>query len=90
MLPTGILCAAALLCHWQSAILCKHCYACQAQLTADAYVQFIAKTKEAVTATCCYTKRQLSWEIAEAGQKSKIEIQWDDITNLKVTPMVCY
>lgn len=49
--------------------------------------QFIAKTKDAVSATCCYTQRQLSWQLAEAGQKNKIELQWDDITSLRVTPM---
>ena len=51
-------------------------------------MQFIAKTKDAVSATCCYGRRQLSWQVAEAGQKNKIELQWDDITNLRVTPMV--
>ena len=51
-------------------------------------LQFIAKTKDAVSATCCYTQRQLSWQLAEAGQKNKIELQWDDITSLRVTPMV--
>lgn len=51
-------------------------------------LQFIAKTKGAVSATCCYTQRLLSWQVAEAGQKNKIELQWDDITSLKVTPMV--
>ena len=52
------------------------------------FLQFIAKTKDAVTATCCYTQRHLSWQVAEAGQKNKIELQWDDITSLRVTPMV--
>lgn len=51
-------------------------------------LQFIAKTKDAVSATCCYTQRQLSWQVVEAGQKNKIELQWDDITSLRVTPMV--
>ncbi|DBB01115.1 TPA: hypothetical protein ACH3X1_001006 [Trebouxia sp. C0004] len=49
--------------------------------------QFIAKTKEAVSATCCYTQRQLTWEVTEAGQRNKIELKWDDITSLRVTPM---
>lgn len=49
--------------------------------------QLIAKTKEAVIATCCYTRRQLNWEVSETGQKNKIELQWDDITSLRVTPM---
>ena len=57
-------------------------------LTYSFRLQFIAKTKEAVTTTCCYTRRQLSWEVAEAGQKNKVEVQWDDITSLRVTPMV--
>ncbi|KAL3141191.1 hypothetical protein ABBQ38_003532 [Trebouxia sp. C0009 RCD-2024] len=49
--------------------------------------QFIANTKDAVSATCCYAKRLLSWQVAEAGQKNKIELQWADITSLRVTPM---
>ncbi|KAL0047077.1 hypothetical protein WJX82_005763 [Trebouxia sp. C0006] len=49
--------------------------------------QFIAKTKEAVSATCCYTQRQLTWEVTESGQRNKVELKWDDITSLRVTPM---
>lgn len=51
-------------------------------------MQFIANTKDAVSATCCYAQRLLSWQVAEAGQKNKIELQWADITSLRVTPMV--
>lgn len=51
-------------------------------------LQFIAKTKEAVSATCCCTQRQLTWEVTESGQRNKIELKWDDITSLRVTPMV--
>lgn len=49
--------------------------------------QFIAKTKEAVSATCCCAQRQLTWEVTESGQRNKVELKWDNITSLRVTPM---
>lgn len=34
---------------------------------------------------CYFAKRKLVWEVLEGGLKSKIEIQWSDITGLKAT-----
>lgn len=64
-----------------------HCFTATASSHASD-LQFIAKTKEAVSATCCYSQRQLTWEVTESGQRNKIELKWDDITSLRVTPMV--
>lgn len=36
-------------------------------------------------AKCYFAKHKLVWEVLEGGLKSKIEIQWSDITALKVT-----
>ncbi|RRT78472.1 hypothetical protein B296_00001801 [Ensete ventricosum] len=36
-------------------------------------------------AKCYFAKRKLVWEILEGGLKSKIEIQWSDITTLRAT-----
>eukprot|EP00249_Psilotum_nudum_P018718 c26932_g1_i2 orf=1116-2855(+) len=38
-----------------------------------------------LVAKCYYAKRKLVWEVLENGLKSKIEIQWSDITALKAT-----
>lgn len=34
-------------------------------------------------AKCYFAKHKLVWEVLEQGLKSKIEIQWSDITGLK-------
>jgi len=34
---------------------------------------------------CYFAKRKLVWEVLEGGLKSKIEIQWSDITGIKAT-----
>lgn len=34
---------------------------------------------------CYFGKRKLVWEVLESGLKSKIEVQWSDITGLKAT-----
>lgn len=36
-----------------------------------------------LVAKCYYAKRKLVWEVLDNGLKSKIEIQWSDITGLK-------
>ena len=36
-------------------------------------------------AKCYFAKHKLVWEVLEGGLKSKIEVQWSDITALKVT-----
>ena len=66
----------------------KHCFTAAVSSRYASGLQFIAKTKEAVSATCCYTQRQLTWEVTESGQRNKVELKWDDITSLRVTPMV--
>ena len=38
-----------------------------------------------LVAKCYFSKHKLVWEVLEGGLKSKIEIQWSDITALKVT-----
>ncbi|CAN6469090.1 unnamed protein product [Victoria cruziana] len=38
-----------------------------------------------IVSKCYFAKRKLVWEILEGGLKSKIEIQWSDITALKAT-----
>lgn len=34
---------------------------------------------------CYYAKRKLVWEVLENGLKSKIEIQWSDISAMKAS-----
>lgn len=36
-------------------------------------------------AKCYFAKHKLVWEVLEGSLKSKIEIQWTDITFLKIT-----
>ncbi|XP_057828885.2 uncharacterized protein LOC131040027 isoform X2 [Cryptomeria japonica] len=36
-----------------------------------------------LVAKCYYAKRKLVWEVLDNGLKSKIEVQWSDITGLK-------
>lgn len=38
-----------------------------------------------LVAKCYYAKHKLVWEVLDGGLKSKIEIQWSDITALKAT-----
>lgn len=38
-----------------------------------------------LVAKCYYAKRKLVWEVLDNGLKSKIEIQWSDITGLKAS-----
>ena len=38
-----------------------------------------------LVAKCYFAKHKLVWEVLEGGLKSKIEIQWSDITALKAT-----
>ncbi|KAF3771696.1 hypothetical protein EJ110_NYTH58832 [Nymphaea thermarum] len=38
-----------------------------------------------LVAKCYFAKRKLVWEVLEGGLKSKIEIQWSDITSLRTT-----
>lgn len=38
-----------------------------------------------LVAKCYYAKHKLVWEVLDGGLKSKIEIQWSDITTLKAS-----
>ncbi|KAJ0965756.1 hypothetical protein J5N97_026894 [Dioscorea zingiberensis] len=45
----------------------------------------ISRYEGDLVAKCYYAKHKLVWEVLEGGLKSKIEIQWSDITALKAT-----
>ncbi|GLJ21102.1 hypothetical protein SUGI_0385690 [Cryptomeria japonica] len=45
----------------------------------------ISRYEGDLVAKCYYAKRKLVWEVLEGGLKSKIEIQWSDITSLKAS-----
>jgi len=38
-----------------------------------------------LVAKCYYAKRKLVWEVLDSGLKSKVEIQWSDISAMKAT-----
>lgn len=42
----------------------------------------ISRYEGDLVAKCYYAKRKLVWEVLEGGLKSKIEVQWSDITSL--------
>lgn len=46
-------------------------------------MQYISKYEGDLVAKCYFAKHKLVWEVLEGGLKSKIEIQWSDITALK-------
>lgn len=43
----------------------------------------MAKHEGDLVAKCYFAKRKLVWEVLEDGLKSKIEIQWSDISAIK-------
>ncbi|KAJ6849823.1 uncharacterized protein M6B38_267025 [Iris pallida] len=45
----------------------------------------ISRYEGDLVAKCYYAKHKLVWEVLDGGLKSKIEIQWSDITALKAT-----
>uniref|UniRef100_A0ACD5ZKK3 Uncharacterized protein n=1 Tax=Avena sativa TaxID=4498 RepID=A0ACD5ZKK3_AVESA len=47
--------------------------------------EYISRYEGDLVAKCYFAKHKLVWEVLEGGLKSKIEIQWSDITALKVT-----
>ena len=47
--------------------------------------QCISRYEGDLVAKCYYAKHKLVWEVLDGGLKSKIEIQWSDITALKAT-----
>lgn len=46
-------------------------------------LQYVSRYEGDLVAKCYFAKRKLVWEILDGGLKSKIEIQWSDITALK-------
>ncbi|CAM0913152.1 unnamed protein product [Alopecurus aequalis] len=47
--------------------------------------EYISRYEGDLVAKCYFAKHKLVWEVLEGGLKSKIEVQWSDITALKVT-----
>ncbi|CAL5037221.1 unnamed protein product [Urochloa decumbens] len=47
--------------------------------------EYISRYEGDLVAKCYFAKHKLVWEVLEGGLKSKIEIQWSDITALKAT-----
>ncbi|KAI4976561.1 hypothetical protein ZWY2020_050168 [Hordeum vulgare] len=47
--------------------------------------EYTSRYEGDLVAKCYFAKHKLVWEVLEGGLKSKIEIQWSDITALKVT-----
>ncbi|KAG8077131.1 hypothetical protein GUJ93_ZPchr0006g43272 [Zizania palustris] len=45
--------------------------------------EYISRYEGDLVAKCYFAKHKLVWEVLEGGLKSKIEIQWSDITALK-------
>ncbi|XP_074561864.1 uncharacterized protein LOC141818235 [Curcuma longa] len=45
--------------------------------------EYVSRHEGDLVAKCYFAKRKIVWEILEGGLKSKIEIQWSDITALK-------
>ncbi len=48
-------------------------------------VQRVSRYEGDLVAKCYYAKRKLVWEVLDSGLKSKIEIQWSDISAMKAT-----
>ncbi|KAK3155509.1 hypothetical protein QOZ80_2BG0204110 [Eleusine coracana subsp. coracana] len=46
--------------------------------------EYISRYEGDLVAKCYFAKHKLVWEVLDDGLKSKIEIQWSDITALKV------
>ncbi|XP_074588126.1 uncharacterized protein LOC141844038 [Curcuma longa] len=45
--------------------------------------EYVSRYEGDLVAKCYFAKRKLVWEVLDGGLKSKIEIQWSDITALK-------
>ncbi|KAH6835958.1 hypothetical protein C2S53_005312 [Perilla frutescens var. hirtella] len=55
----------------------------QASLLRIGSWEYVSKYEGDLVAKCYFAKHKLVWEVLEGGLKSKIEIQWSDITALK-------
>ncbi|XP_020083117.1 uncharacterized protein LOC109706590 isoform X2 [Ananas comosus] len=47
--------------------------------------EYVSRYEGDLVAKCYFAKHKLVWEVLEGGLKSKIEIQWSDITSLKAS-----
>ncbi|KAK4751064.1 hypothetical protein SAY87_004546 [Trapa incisa] len=47
--------------------------------------QEVSKHESDLVAKCYYSKKKLVWEVLKSGLKSKIEIQWSDISAIRAT-----
>jgi len=48
-------------------------------------IQRTSRYEGDLVAKCYYAKRKLVWEVLDSGLKSKVEIQWSDISAMKAT-----
>lgn len=60
------------------------CLARQAKFIPTA-LQEVSKNESDLVAKCYYSKKKLVWEVLKNGLKSKIEIQWSDISAIRAT-----
>lgn len=49
------------------------------------YQQCVSRYEGDLVAKCYFAKHKLVWEVLDGGLKSKIEIQWSDISALKAS-----
>lgn len=49
------------------------------------FFQRVSRYEGDLVGKCYYAKRKLVWEVLETGLKSKIEIQWSDISAMKAS-----
>ena len=54
-------------------------------MLAVSFEQRVSRYEGDLVAKCYYAKRKLVWEVLDSGLKSKIEIQWSDISAMKAT-----
>ncbi|GLJ53584.1 hypothetical protein SUGI_1143130 [Cryptomeria japonica] len=47
--------------------------------------EYVSRFEGDLVAKCYFSKRKLVWEVLEGGLKSKLEIQWGDISGLNAT-----
>jgi hypothetical protein len=48
-------------------------------------IQCVSRYEGDLVTKCYYAKRKLVWEVLDSGLKSKVEIQWSDISAMKAT-----
>lgn len=64
--------------------MCYEIYLFEFCLTNSSFLwQYKSKHEGDLVAKCYFAKHKLVWEVLKVGLKSKIEIQWSDITAIK-------